>query len=100
MTVMLISRYMFNQMVDYKTLGCGKFDEKLGTLTQSAMYLDRSAHLLHCMFDDGQAKARAAHFARACLIGAIKTLEDARQIFGGNADTSVADEDPHLTVVA
>ena len=80
--------------------GGGKLDGEFGTFAQPAMDLDRSAHLLDGVLDDGQAEAGAAQGARARLIDAIKALEDARQVFGGNADAGVADEDAHLAVAA
>ena len=52
------------------------------------------------MFDDGQAEAGATHGARSGFIGAIETLEYPGEIFGGNADAGIANQDAHLTVVA
>jgi hypothetical protein len=45
------------------------------------------------VLDDREAEARAAHFAAAAAVDAVEALEDARDVFGGDADAVVADFD-------
>src|ERR1700722_20837982 len=96
MTTTLISRYR----ILVAELRCWELDSKLGTFTQPTVYLDGSTHLFHSVFDNGQAQAGPAHGSRSCLIGAIEALEDARQIFRGDADAGIADQDANLAVIA
>ena len=65
------------------------FPRLLSTVTVPAIF---SAA---CLTID-QTQARAAGLARARLVHAIKTLENAWQILEWNADPGVADLDPHL----
>ena len=43
------------------------------------------------IFDDREAKPRAPHVAAAPFVDAIEALEDAGEVFSGNADTIVAE---------
>src|SRR6266404_3593175 len=40
----------------------------------------------HQVFDDRQTEARAAQLARPCLINAIESLKEPRNVFGRNTD--------------
>ena len=50
------------------------------------------------MFDNGKAKTGAAQLATAGAIGAIKPLENSRQIFGRNANTLVRNRQHKLAI--
>src|SRR5690348_16262588 len=59
------------------------------SFAELALHTYMAGHLFGDMFDDRQAQAGAPGFPRACLIDAVKTLEDARQLVRRNPDPRV-----------
>src|SRR5207253_2477969 len=68
-------------------------------LAQFAPGPDPSSVGLNDVFDDRQAEAGPALFARACLVHAIKALENSFQRFGWNPRAVVFDEYLDLAVL-
>src|SRR5579864_7957014 len=66
---------------------------KCRSLPRCALHLDVSAVRVGDPLRDGESQPNAAHLPRAHFIGAIKSLENARQILGCNADPGVPDFD-------
>src|SRR5579884_2108396 len=69
-----------------------------GAFAHLAFHLHSSVHTLNRMLHDGETESGPAHFARASLIHAIETLEDARQVFGRNTDARVGDGDKDMVL--
>ena len=62
-----------------------------GAAAQFAFCPDASAVGQDDVLDDGQTEAGAARLARARFINAIEALEDAGEVFAGDAGAEVAD---------
>src|ERR1019366_5587148 len=60
-------------------------------LADDALHARGSVQRRHQVLDNGKTQTGAAQFARAGLIHAVEALEEARQVFGGNSDSGVAD---------
>ncbi len=58
-------------------------------VAQFALGPDASAVRQHNVFDNGQSQPRAARLARTRLVDAVKTLEDALEVLGGDAGTEI-----------
>src|SRR5258708_6728291 len=72
-----------------KRLRVGKGEKKRGTGGEFVLGGDRPAMGEDDMFRDGEAEAGASGLARAGFIHAIETLEEARQMFGGDAGAEI-----------
>lgn len=68
-------------------------DGEGGTLAGGAFGEDVGVERLDEVFDDGEAEAGAAEGAVASGVDAVETLEDAGEVFGGDADAGVAHDD-------
>ena len=60
-------------------------------IVQLAIDFDRAAESIQQMLDDGQAEAGAADGPVPGFVGAIETVEDTGQVFGGDADAGILD---------
>ena len=80
-------------------LRCGgerQREVEAGAVAKLAFSPDASAVSLHNVLDDGEAEAGAAGLARARLVDAIKALEDALEMLGGDAGAEVLNGELHL----
>src|SRR5687768_9481757 len=68
----------------------GQHDAEGGALARLALDVDAPAVRLRHVFDDGEAEAGAALFARAAAVDAVEALEDPRQRLRRDADAGVA----------
>ena len=71
----------------------GECQQNRGTATQFTLCRNPSTVRFDEMFHNGKAETGAAFLTRAARIDAIKPLENARQVLGGNARAGIAD--PH-----
>src|SRR5271165_4401345 len=69
----------------------GESESEPGTFAKLALHGDAAGHLFHNMSHDRQAETGAADVARAGLIHAVETFEDARDLFRGDTDAGVGD---------
>src|SRR6266403_2807998 len=90
----------FCDTAGFRGVFAGEQDTNGRAPTKLAFRFDAAAVQLRDVLDDGKAKAGAAQLAAARLVDPIKSLEDARQIFFANADSSVANTECNLAVVA
>ena len=63
------------------------------SLAYLAQHLDRAAHQLRQPLGDGQAKTGPAILARGRCVGLLERLEQAADLFLGQADAGVADRE-------
>ena len=60
------------------------------TLTGGALNPNRPAMRFGDPARNGQTQSHPAKFSRACFVGAIETIKDVGQVFGGNSNSSVS----------
>src|SRR5215831_9370459 len=78
----------------------GEGEGEDGAAVIFALDRDLAAVGLDDMLDDGEAQARAAGLARAGLVHAVETFEDARQVLGHDADAGVGRVDGYAVLPA
>src|SRR6266404_7621726 len=69
--------------------GGGQSEEKGGAVAKIAFGADGAAVGQHDVLRDGEGEAGAAGFAGARFVDAIKTFEETRQMFGGDAGAEI-----------
>src|ERR1035437_4078261 len=66
-------------------------EQECGTLANGAFPARGATERRHQVLDDGKTQTGATQLSRAGLIHPVEAFEEARQIFGGNPDSGVAD---------
>src|SRR5690606_38151851 len=78
----------------------GQLEPEAGAAPERALYVDRLAVGLEDLLDDAEAQPRATAFARPIRVYAVEALEDAVEVFLGDAFAGVHDLHAHLVDAA
>src|SRR6185312_5777932 len=99
-TCLLIQHSAFSIRLSGVFSADGEFQAELGADAGRAADVDGAAVGLGYVFDDGEAEAGAAHFARAGAVDAVEALKDAGEVMGRDSEAVVGDLDLHAVALA